>query len=234
MAKKKKNSNYITPKKQQQKLDKEREKKQARLKRKLVPILVTVAAVILLVATVVLLAVTLGDPDKKLSTVNDGFAVTHHAVIDVEGYGKIHLELYGNEAPETVNNFVKLANSGYYNGTDMHRIIEGFMAQGGKGKGTSSITGEFSSNGINNDILHVRGAISMARTDDVNSATDQFFIVHEDSPHLDGDYAAFGMVIDGISVIDKICKKAEPIDGNGTISKDDRPIINSISIHAAH
>ncbi|MBQ8689734.1 MAG: peptidylprolyl isomerase [Clostridia bacterium] len=234
MAKKRKNSNYVTEKTEKAKIEKLKQEKIEKTKKILIPTAITVAAIVLVAALIVTLVVIFGDPDKKLSDVNDGFKVTHHASITVEGYGNIHLELYGEEAPKTVENFVKLANSGYYNGTEFHRIIEGFMAQGGTGKGTDSIKGEFSSNGVNNDILHVRGAISMARTDDKNSASDQFFIVHEDSEHLDGNYAAFGMVTDGIAVIDEICEDAEPTDNNGSIAKANRPIITSISIHEAH
>ena len=235
MAKKRKNSNYVTEKTERARIEKQRQQKIEKRNRILKPVLIAVGIAILMAALIVTLVLVFGDPDKRLSDVNDGFKVTHHASIEVKDYGTIHLELYGEEAPKTVENFVKLANSGYYNGTDFHRIIEGFMAQGGDGKGTDSIKGEFSSNNVENGILHVRGAISMARTAaDKNSVSDQFFIMHEDAEHLDGDYAAFGMVTDGIAVIDKICEDAEPTDNNGSIAAGRRPIITSISIHAAH
>ena len=169
------------------------------------------------------------------------FEVTHQAVIEIENYGEITLDLYGKEAPVTVVNFVTLANAGFYNGLTFHRIIDGFMMQGGdpNGNGTGgsgkNITGEFKSNGYENDISHVRGVISMARSGDptydyyyYNSASSQFFIVHEDSQFLDGNYAAFGMVTEGMDVVDKICAEANPTDENGTISKVNQPVIKSI------
>ena len=133
-----------------------------------------------------------------------------NAIIEVEKFGIIEVELYKEAAPITVDNFVKLANKGFYNGLTFHRIIRGFMIQGGcpKGNGTGgpgySIKGEFASNGFNNPIKHERGVISMARAMDPNSAGSQFFIMHQAAPHLDGQYAAFGKVIKGIEVVDAI------------------------------
>ena len=132
------------------------------------------------------------------------------AIIEVEKFGTIEVELYKDAAPITVDNFVKLANKGFYNGLTFHHIIRGFMIQGGcpKGNGTGgpgySIKGEFASNGFNNPIKHERGVISMARAMDPNSAGSQFFIMHQAAPHLDGQYAAFGKVIKGIEVVDAI------------------------------
>ena len=122
----------------------------------------------------------------------------------------IRLELYPEIAPITVENFLDLVNKGFYNGLSFHRIIPGFMIQGGdpSGNGTGGpgykIKGEFKSNGVNNDIKHERGVISMARAFDPNSAGSQFFIMHKDAPHLDGEYAAFGKVIDGLETVDEI------------------------------
>ena len=133
-----------------------------------------------------------------------------NAIIEVEKFGTIEVELYQDLAPITVENFVKLVNKGFYNGLTFHRIIRGFMIQGGcpKGNGTGgpgySIKGEFSANGVNNPIKHERGVISMARAMDPNSAGSQFFIMHQAAPHLDGQYAAFGKVIKGIEVVDAI------------------------------
>ena len=130
--------------------------------------------------------------------------------ITMDDGGVITLELYPNIAPETVNNFVSLVNKGFYDGLSFHRIIPGFMIQGGDplGNGTGgpgySIKGEFKSNGFRNDLRHERGVISMARALDPNSAGSQFFIMHADAPHLDGSYAAFGKVIDGMGVVDSI------------------------------
>ena len=130
--------------------------------------------------------------------------------ITMDDGGVITLELYPNIAPETVNNCVSLVNKGFYDGLSFHRIIPGFMIQGGDplGNGTGgpgySIKGEFKSNGFRNDLRHERGVISMARAMDPNSAGSQFFIMHADAPHLDGSYAAFGKVIDGMGVVDSI------------------------------
>ena len=132
------------------------------------------------------------------------------AIIEVNKFGTIEVALDPSVAPLTVENFVKLANKGFYNGLTFHRVIKGFMIQGGcpKGNGTGgpgySIKGEFSANGVNNPLKHTRGVISMARAMDPNSAGSQFFIMHQDAPHLDGQYAAFGKVTSGIEVVDAI------------------------------
>lgn len=124
--------------------------------------------------------------------------------IKVNKFGIITLELFHQAAPKTVANFLSLIEKKHYQGTIFHRIIPGFMIQGGAGENTKSITGEFAQNGHENPLEHTRGVISMARTNDPNSASSQFFIMHQNSPHLDGAYAAFGAVIDGIEVVDKI------------------------------
>jgi len=161
---------------------------------------------------------------------------TYYADIDIEGYGVITVQLDQKAAPVTCANFVELAEGGFYDGLTFHRIIEGFMMQGGDpaGNGTggseNNIVGEFSSNGYDNDLSHERGVISMARSSDPNSASSQFFICHEDAPHLDGDYAAFGVVTGGLDVVDAVCEKAEPSDGNGTIPTEAQPVIKSVII----
>ena len=148
---------------------------------------------------------------------------THHAEIDIQDYGTITVELDGNAAPMTVQNFMDLANDGFYDGLTFHRIIAGFMMQGGdpNGNGTggseNTIKGEFSSNGVENTLSHTRGAISMARSQNPDSASSQFFICHADSTFLDGQYACFGYVTDGMDVVDAVCEAAQPTDGNGTI-----------------
>ncbi len=159
---------------------------------------------------------------------------TDYAVIDIKDYGKISIALDSKTAPITVANFKKLANEGFYEGLKFHRIIEGFMMQGGNDatKNVPEIKGEFYANGVSNNLSHVRGAISMARTDVMDSANSQFFIVHEDSTFLDGKYAAFGYVVDGIEVVDKVCTDSKPTDNNGTIPKDEQPIINSVKIYS--
>lgn len=124
--------------------------------------------------------------------------------------GVIKAELYPEIAPNTVDNFISLANKGFYNGLIFHRVIPGFMIQGGcpQGNGTGgpgySIPGEFTANGYTNDLRHTRGVLSMARAMDPDSAGSQFFIMHDDAPHLDGQYAAFGQVLEGMDVVDKI------------------------------
>ena len=160
----------------------------------------------------------------------------HHATIEVKGYGTIKLELDADTAPITVVNFAKLVNEGFYDGLTFHRIIDGFMIQGGdplgNGTGGSSekIKGEFNLNGVNNDISHVRGIISMARSSAYNSASSQFFIVHEDSTFLDGQYAAFGKVTEGIEIVDKICEDIQVEDNNGTVLKENQPVIEKITM----
>ena len=160
-----------------------------------------------------------------------------HADIVVKDYGTISVELDGFTAPITVQNFVSLAKSGFYDGLTFHRIMDGFMIQGGdplgngNGGAEHNIVGEFKSNGLVNDISHVRGTISMARASgDENSASSQFFIVQTDSEFLDGDYAGFGHVTSGMDVVDKICKDAKPIDNNGTIKPEEQPVIERITI----
>lgn len=130
--------------------------------------------------------------------------------IEMENGGIIDIELYEDKAPITVKNFIKLVNQGFYDGLIFHRVISGFMIQGGDptatgcGGSDENIKGEFSSNGVKNDISHVRGVISMARSQNPNSASSQFFIMHADGKFLDGQYAAFGKVISGMDVVDEI------------------------------
>lgn len=160
----------------------------------------------------------------------------HHVEINVKDYGTIKVELDGDTAPITVENFLKLAGEGFYDGLTFHRIISGFMIQGGdpNGNGTGgsdeTIKGEFSQNGVENDISHVRGTISMARSSAMDSASSQFFIVHEDSTYLDGQYAGFGTVTEGMEVVDKICENTPVTDGNGTVSAKNQPVIESIKV----
>ena len=158
----------------------------------------------------------------------------HHATIEVKDYGTIKLELDADAAPITVSNFAKLVNEGFYDGLTFHRIISGFMIQGGDplGDGTGGsdkeIKGEFELNGIKNNISHTRGVISMARAQDYNSASSQFFIVHEDSTFLDGQYAGFGRVLEGMEIVDKICENTQVEDDNGTVLKENQPVIEKI------
>lgn len=171
-------------------------------------------------------------------TSEDGELLTglHHVTIDVQDYGTISLELDADTSPISVTNFINLANEGFYDGLTFHRIISGFMIQGGdpNGNGTGgsekTIKGEFSANGVENDISHVRGVISMARANDPDSGSSQFFIVHEDSTFLDGQYAAFGHVTDGMDVVDAICEAVPVQDNNGTVAAADQPVITAVTV----
>jgi peptidyl-prolyl cis-trans isomerase B (cyclophilin B) len=160
----------------------------------------------------------------------------HHVEINVKDYGTISVELDADVAPISVTNFVKLANEGFYDGLTFHRIITGFMIQGGDPEGTGmggsdeTIKGEFSANGVENSISHVRGTISMARSSQYDSASSQFFIVQKDSTYLDGQYAAFGHVTDGMDIVDQICADTPVQDSNGTVSAKDQPVITSVKV----
>ena len=153
--------------------------------------------------------------------------------ITMENGGEITLELYPDTAPETVANFKKLAESGFYDGLTFHRIIKGFMIQGGDplgngiGGSEKTITGEFLQNGFDNPLKHTRGIISMARSMNPNSASSQFFIMHEDAPHLDGSYAAFGKVTSGMNVVDEIADTPVGFDAQ---TPKKAPVIKSITI----
>lgn len=173
---------------------------------------------------------------KKTEASEELLSGTHHAEIQVKDYGTITVELDADTAPITVTNFVNLAKDGFYDNLTFHRIMDGFMIQGGdpNGDGTGgadqTVKGEFSSNGVENEISHTRGTISMARAQDPDSASSQFFIVQSDSTFLDGDYAAFGKVTEGMDIVDEICKNANPTDDNGTVKADEQPVIDSIQI----
>ena len=159
----------------------------------------------------------------------------HHVEIELEDYGVIKAELDADAAPVTVTNFIGLAKEGFYNGLTFHRIIDGFMMQGGDPTGTGNggsaqtIKGEFSENGVENSLEHIRGALSMARSQSYDSASSQFFIVQEDSPHLDGLYAAFGQVTEGMEIVDQICETLGNTS-NGIVAEADRPVIKEIRV----
>ena len=190
---------------------------------------------ILILAAAAAAALLAGCSGKKGGS-DSGLKGIHHAEINIEDYGTVKVELDGDTAPITVGNFVALAKDGFYDGLTFHRIIDGFMIQGGDplGNGTGgsdkTIKGEFASNGVKNDISHKKGVISMARAADPDSASSQFFIMVADTPSLDGDYAAFGHVTEGQEIVDKIAADAKPVDGNGTIPAEDQPVITGITI----
>ena len=196
-----------------------------------------------IVLLVVIMAVSLaacgrntGTSSDELNSNEEQLTGKDQVVIAVKDYGNISVELDADAAPITVTNFVTLAKSGFYDGLTFHRIISGFMIQGGDplGDGTggsdTKIKGEFSDNGVSNKLTHKRGAISMARSSSNNSASSQFFIVHKDSRYLDGKYACFGYVTDGMDVVDKICHNVKPVDDNGKVNKGDQPVIEKITV----
>lgn len=193
-----------------------------------------VVSIIVIIILLLVINILVNDKKEK-NDMKDLLTGKHYVEMKVKDYGTIELELDSDIAPITVTNFINLVNSKFYDGLTFHRIIDGFMIQGGdplgNGTGGSSktIKGEFSENGVKNSISHVRGVISMARSSDYNSASSQFFIVQKDTTSLDGQYAAFGKVISGMDVVDKIAKvKVE--DDNGTVSKENQPVIESIRV----
>lgn len=193
-----------------------------------------VVSIIVIIVLLLVINILVNDKKEK-NDMKDLLTGKHYVEMKVKDYGTIELELDSDIAPITVTNFINLVNSKFYDGLTFHRIIDGFMIQGGdplgNGTGGSSktIKGEFSENGVKNSISHVRGVISMARSSDYNSASSQFFIVQEDTTSLDGQYAAFGKVISGMDVVDRIAKvKVE--DDNGTVSKENQPVIESIRV----
>ena len=168
---------------------------------------------------------------KKTKTLKGNYQVE----IKVKDYGTIYAEIDADTAPITVTNFVNLCKKHFYDGLTFHRIIKDFMIQGGdpNGDGTGgsdeTIKGEFSDNGVENPLKHTRGALSMARSQDNDSASSQFFIVQKTASYLDGQYAVFGYVYEGMDIVDKICDDVQVEDNNGTVKKENQPVIESIS-----
>lgn len=202
--------------------------KKAQPKKPLWPWLTAAGVCVAVLAGVLIWALTSGGGSAESGK--------HHVAITVRDYGTITVELDANAAPITVQNFLDLADSGFYDGLTFHRIMEGFMIQGGDPEGTGmggsdkTIKGEFSANGVENPLSHTRGAISMARSSAMDSASSQFFIVQKDSTFLDGQYACFGYVTNGMDVVDAIAVDAQPTDGNGTIPADQQPVIESVKV----
>ena len=196
---------------QQQKLEQRKAEKKKRNR-----LILTILAVTVLVAVLVGVLIWAFTSDDDEVDTSDAIKVA----MEIKDYGKVTLELYPNEAPITVENFVNYVEDGFYTGLNFHRVIEGFMIQGGAPADNASlktIKGEFSINGVDNDLKFERGVIGMARGDDPNSASSQFFIMHKANDYLDGKYAAFGKVIDGMDVVDAIatCEKTDTIDAQG-------------------
>ncbi len=211
----------------------------ARRRKRITRIAVAAAAVLLVVGLVLSFALR-ANPDDACVYATERDTAGHtlrRAEIEIEGYGTISLLLDETTAPVTVKNFVKLAREGFYDGLTFHRIMDGYMIQGGDPEGTGfggspdKIFGEFAYNGYTeNDIRHLRGVISMARSEAYNSASSQFFIVHEDSTGLDGQYAAFGYVTEGLRIVDEICANTKNSGGNGAVAKADQPKIVTVRI----
>jgi peptidyl-prolyl cis-trans isomerase B (cyclophilin B) len=187
-------------------------KKRRKKNKPYLPIILSVIALVLVIVLIIQIS------GKEGPTMNEFNADAQIMVIEMENGDLIKVELYPDEAPITVNNFVTLVSEGFYDGLVFHRVIPGFMIQGGDGttagRQAKTIKGEFLDNGVENNLQHLRGVLSMARTSNKNSASSQFFIMHGDASHLDGAYAAFGKVIEGMEVVDRIanveCDTSDP------------------------
>ncbi len=174
----------------------------------------------------------------ELKTYSDDELLTglHHVEMDIEGKGTLKIELNADEAPISVTNFIELAESGFYEGITFHRILPGSLIQGGSpsGDGLSDksfrIKGEFKNNGVENNLSHTRGTISMARASVADSGSTQFFIMMEDQPLYDGEYAAFGHVTSGMEIVDDLCMNTPVQDDNGTVAAEDQPVITAVRV----
>ena len=216
------NKKRIAQRQREEAQAKKREKNQRIAK---VTSIITVAAIIVAVFTAAIIYYILNSR-------------VYYADIQIQDYGTITVQLDRKAAPKTCKNFINLAESGFYDGLTFHRIIEGFMMQGGDPNGNGSggsgknLEGEFEINGwMKNNISHTAGVISMARSEDYDSASSQFFICHKDSTHLDKQYAAFGHVVSGMDIVDTICTTVKPSGGNGLVAKDQQPVITTITIY---
>ena len=226
MAKKRKNSNYVTEKTERRRLEEEKLLKRKKIKKTMLISLAVFLAVAVLVLAVLGLCYVSGAFDYHPEA-------THHAEIEILNYGTLHVALYGNDAPETVNKFLELVDSGDYVGLTLFQILGDSIYGGTTYAGISAgIRGEFSDNGVNNKVSHTRGTISMARGEDYNSAYSQFFIVREDSPEFDGKYAAFARITSGMDIIDHIFESVHTYD-DGKIPLGEQPAIKKIEIHSA-
>lgn len=190
---------------------------------------------ILIIALLAVLIIVSKKDKKEEDNEMDLLSGKYNVELKIKEYGIIQLELDADTAPITVTNFIKLVNEKHYDGLKFHRIIDDFMIQGGNGdslgRDADTIKGEFSANGVENNISHVKGVISMARNSiSMDSASDQFFIVDEDSTYLDGQYAAFGHVTSGIEVVEKVAESVPVIDNNGTVLEENQPVIDYIKV----
>ena len=225
---KKKNSNYVTAKTEEAKAKKLLLAKRRKHKK----MIKTAALVFAIVAVIAGIVLGIGFGFGLFEYTPE---VTYHASIEIKDYGTLHVELYGNDAPETVDNFIRLAESGYFNGMPFHKLAGGLLYGGSLSEngGSLGIEGEFSDNGFENKISHIRGTLSMARADDFDSAYAQFFIVAKTDRSLDGSYAAFGRITSGIEIIDRILEDVS-VNEDGTISSATAPIITGVTTHHSH
>ena len=204
-------------------------------KKSFLPVLIVVLLLVMALA-VILKLLPAKTPVQSAVPAESGESI--YADIVIKDYGTITVKLEPQYAPLSVERFTMLAESGFYNGLTFHRIMEGFMMQGGdpNGNGTGGysedLKGEFAANGVRNPINHTRGTISFARSQNYDSASSQFFIMHKDYPSLDGQYAAFGRVTEGIEIVDAICESAEPVDAHGSILPEQQPVIETITIRS--
>lgn len=196
--------------------------------------IIIIGLVLVVIAIIFIIGGSTGKKEEKKMNQKENLKGTHNIEIVIKDYGTIKAELYADIAPITVTNFLKLVNENFYDGLTFHRVVSGFMIQGGdpshNGTGGSSetIKGEFSSNGVENSLSHTRGTLSMARSNNPNSASSQFFIMHKDYQGLDGNYAAFGRVTEGIEIVDEICKNT-PVEEDGeSVSFENQPVIEKI------
>ncbi|MBQ7332951.1 MAG: peptidylprolyl isomerase [Clostridia bacterium] len=228
MSKNKKNSNYVTPKTEEAKARKLQQAK----KRKTKKIVKVIAIAFLVIAVIVGIVLGIG---LGLGLFEYTTEATYHASIEIKDYGTLHVELYGKEAPKTVENFIKLASAGYYNGKTFHKLVNDLIYGGSLYSGSAElgIKGEFSDNGVENKISHVRGTLSMARNEANDTAYGQFFIVRKTDRSLDGKYAAFGRITDGMDIVDKMFKDAK-LNATGGIAAEDRFVITSVTTHSSH
>ena len=231
MANKKKNSNYVTEKTAMKKEAAAKQRKAAKTKKTVMAVLVPTLAV-LLIAAVILTVMVLGGAFDYIPE------PTEHVAIDLAGHGSLHVELYGNDAPETVKSFLALANGGYFNGKMVNALIDGSLYLGSEESGTEKgVVGEFSANGKENKVPFKVGTLVMARGEDYDSAYGRFFIVTKDTDTaaLKGNYAAFGRITDkdGIELVEKLIEGLHP-NSDGEIPATEQVSINSISSHEHH
>lgn len=235
--KKHKNSNYNGAEKAARLAAEKEALAKAQMRKNIITVAIAAAVIVAAILTIVLVSAWFNNASEYARTRDITDRDVTYVEFSVEDYGKFVVMLDATTAPKTVANFLALVNSGFYDGLTFHRIIEDFMIQGGDPDGDGSggldtkLTGEFAANGYENDIQHLRGVISMARSNPYDSASCQFFICNADSTFLDGNYAAFGYVVDGLGVVDKITRKSVKFTTDGVIEdKTKQPVIEYVKV----